>query len=284
MTGRVEPWTIRGAAQRPILGDAHVPEGEPRGAVLIAHGFKGYKDYGMFPRIARSLCARGLVAHRYNFSHSGMTNRIATFEHPDLFERDTLNKQVHDLRAVAGAVMRGRLAGKGLPCVWFGHSRGGVSVLLAAGRHPGERPLPAGLATASAPCTCNPLTANETNLLLAQGWLVSPSSRTGQALRIGKAFLLEQQEDPDSHDLLALCARIQCRSLIVHGDQDATVPVEHAGRIAAALPRPPQLVIVRGGDHVFNTPNPDPPEAEASPQLREVIDALGTFALECCGG
>jgi pimeloyl-ACP methyl ester carboxylesterase len=157
-------------------------------------------------------------------------------------------------------------------------------VLLAAGRHPGERPLPAGLATASAPCTCNPLTANETNLLLAQGWLVSPSSRTGQALRIGKAFLLEQQEDPDSHDLLALCARIQCRSLIVHGDQDATVPVEHAGRIAAALPRPPQLVIVRGGDHVFNTPNPDPPEAEASPQLSEVIDALGTFALECCGG
>jgi pimeloyl-ACP methyl ester carboxylesterase len=118
--------------------------------------------------------------------------------------------------------------------------------------------------------------------LLAQGYLVSPSSRTGQALRIGRAFLAEQQADPEGHDLLALCARIRCRVLLVHGDQDATVPVDHAGKIAAALPLPPRLVIVRGADHTFNTPNPDPPESAPSPQLRELLDALATFALECC--
>ena len=54
--------------------------------MLIAHGFKGYKDYGMFPRLARVAAETGFVAHRFNFSHSGMTDRIATFEHPDLFD------------------------------------------------------------------------------------------------------------------------------------------------------------------------------------------------------
>jgi uncharacterized protein len=176
----------------------------------------------------------------------------------------------------------GRLAGRGLPCAWFGHSRGGATVLLAAGRGAEDpsAPRPAAVATAAAPCTCSSLTPDESSLLLSQGFLVSPSSRTGQALRIGKAFLVEQQQDPGSHELLALCGRIDCPALVVHGDRDATVPVEHASRIAAALPRPPQLVVVRGADHVFNTPNPDPPQEQPSPQLRELIDALAAFALE----
>jgi hypothetical protein len=45
--------------------------------------------------------------------------------------------------------------------------------------------------------------------------------------------------------------------------------------------RAPQLVVVRGADHVLNTPNPDPPDAQPTAQLRELIGALAAFALEC---
>ena len=76
-----------------IIGSAHLPEGRPRGVAVVAHGFKGYKDYGMFPRIAAALADRGLIAHRFNFSHSGMTNAIATFERPDLFEQGPIGLQ-----------------------------------------------------------------------------------------------------------------------------------------------------------------------------------------------
>ena len=69
-------WTIPGADGEDILGDAHLPDGEPVGVALVAHGFKGYKDYGMFPRIAETMCDAGFIAHRFNFSHSGLTNNI----------------------------------------------------------------------------------------------------------------------------------------------------------------------------------------------------------------
>jgi pimeloyl-ACP methyl ester carboxylesterase len=277
-------WSIEGSEGEPIIGNAHLPEARPGGVVLVAHGFKGYKDYGMFPRIAGALADRGFIAHRFNFSHSGMTGAVETFERPDLFERDTWNKQVFDLLAVIGAVDHGALEGRGLPCVLFGHSRGGVSSLLAAGRHADDLSLDrlAGVVTVAAPSSCNPLSDQEADKLLNDGFLVSPSSRTGQALRLGKAFLTEQREDPAGHDLLALAGRITCPVLVAHGEKDPTVPAGCADQIAAACGQA-TVRIVAGADHVFNTPNPLAPDAEPSPQLAELLDAVGDFAAGCCG-
>ena len=278
------PWQIAGAEGEPIVGDTHAPEGPPAGVVIVAHGFKGYKDYGMFPRIAETMAARGLIAHRFNFSHSGMTNETATFARPDLFERDTWNKQVHDLRAVIDAVTAGTLDGRELPLVLFGHSKGGVSVLLTAGRYAQADGVkqPAGVVTASAPSTCNSLTPEQQEALTEQGFLVSPSSRTGQELRIGSIHLAEQLDAPDDHDLLKVAGRIACPVLIVHGKTDPTVPAACAGQIAEALRGDPQVEIVAGADHVFNTPNPMPPDADPTPQLATMLRALGDFAVQCC--
>jgi pimeloyl-ACP methyl ester carboxylesterase len=276
-------WSIAGSDGEPIIGNAHLPEGQPAGVVLVAHGFKGYKDYGMFPRIAETLSDRGFIGHRFNFSHSGMTDAIETFERPDLFERDTWNRQVFDLLAVVDAVDHGALEGRGLPLVLFGHSRGGVSCLLTAGRHADDLRLArlAGVVTAAAPATCNALTEQEAEALLREGFLVSPSARTGQELRVGKAFLTEQQEDPEGHDLLAVAGRIICPVLATHGEKDPTVPAACAEQIAAACGQGTAR-IVAGGDHVFNTPNPFAPDAEPGPQLAELLEAVADFAARVC--
>ncbi|MEE8460473.1 MAG: alpha/beta hydrolase [Phycisphaerales bacterium] len=280
------PWQIDGAEGEPIFGDMHMPASPPVGVVLVAHGFKGYKDYGMFPRVAEAMAARGLIAHRFNFSHSGMTNQTASFARPDLFERDTWNKQVYDLRAVMDAVTAGTLEGRELPLVLFGHSKGGVSVLLTAGRSAGDDgvPRPAGVVSVSAPSTCNSLTLQQQQSLTEQGFLLSPSSRTGQELRIGRIYLAEQLDDPPNHDLLKIAGRIACPVLIVHGEDDPTVPAACAGQIAAACRGEPQVEIVTGADHVFNTPNPLPPDAEPSTQLDAMLTGVGNFAVACCAG
>ena len=277
-------WTIAGADGEAILGNAHLPEGEPVGVVLIAHGFKGYKDYGMFPRIAETMCAAGFIAHRFNFSHSGMTNNIDSFERADLFERDTWNKQVFDVRAVVSAVADGQLQGAGLPYILFGHSRGGVSVLLTAGRLADDSafPQPVGIVTASAPCQCNNLPPEVADQLLKDGYIVSPSSRTGQDLRVGKAALVEQLDDPDGHDLLALVSRINCPLLVIHGEDDPTVPVDAAEQLGNAARSEATILRIAGGDHVYNTPNPLPVDAAPSPQLQQLLDAAAKFAKQCC--
>jgi pimeloyl-ACP methyl ester carboxylesterase len=285
-------WTIAGSDGQPIIGNCHRPVSSARGAIFIAHGFKGYKDYGLFPRLADSFAAAGFIAHRFNFSHSGMTESIETFQRPELFERDTWNRQVFDLRAVielAGTAPVEPLSERppALPYFIFGHSRGGVTAQLTAGRFADDPtfPQPAGIITAAAPATCNPLSADEQQQLLRDGYLITPSSRTGQALRIGREFLSEQLDDPESHDLLAQVARIRCPLLIVHGEADPTVPMSAAHAIAAAVSSSSQarVMIIRGGDHVFNTPNPLSPESPSSQALAALIDAAVRFASQGCG-
>jgi uncharacterized protein len=305
MTARIESWSIPGSGGEPIIGDTHVPGREPRGILIIAHGFKGYKDYGMFPRIAHECAKAGLIAHRFNFSHAGMSNNLDTFERPDLFELDTWNKQVFDLVAVLHAIEDGTLpspvsgGGRGvggeglrdspLPLFLLGHSRGGATVLLALGRHASEDPatrsvaLPkiAGAITLSAPAYTNPFSPEQAEQLLAQGWIESPSSRTGQRLRVGRAFLQEQLDAPESHNLLALARNIRCPVLLIHGELDPTVPASCAHELAQAIGSNAQVRIIPGGDHVFNTPNPfaaEPPPAP-SEQLAQVIDAVLEFTV-----
>lgn len=283
----VHDWSIPGADGEPILGTTHIPPSTPHGVIIIAHGFKGYKDYGMFPRIASRLADAGLIVIRFNFSHSGMTNRIETFEKPELFERDTWNKQVFDLRAVilaasgtgpsaGGGVLPERVAS--VPIVLFGHSRGGVAAMLTAGRHGADPDFPklAAVITAAAPDTCNSLSEEDLQRLLDEGFIDSPSSRTGQTLRVGSAFLREQRADPENHDVLAMASRISCPLLVIHGEDDATVSPSAAHRIAEAAGENARILLIADADHVFNTPNPLD-EQESSSQLGELIDAMLAF-------
>jgi len=283
-TTTTESWNILGANGQPIFGNTHRPEGDPTGVMLIAHGFKGYKDYGMFPRLAQTLAERGFIAHRFNFSHSGMTNTIETFERPDLFARDTWNKQVTDLREVIRAVANGDIAGKQLPFVLFGHSRGGVSALLTAGRYAGddELPYPSGIVTAAAPATCNTMSEQQQQQLLDEGSITIESSRTGQELNINAAYLQEQLDDPEAHDVLALVKKITCPLLIVHGDEDPTVPPEHAEMLGKAAGDNAEMMLIGRADHVFNTPNPLPVDQDAPPELQQMMKAVGEFAGRVC--
>lgn len=273
-------WEIPGADGQPIYGDAHVPRGEAAGVLLICHGFKGYKDYGLFPRLAAA-AERGLIAHRFNFSHSGMTRRIETFERPELFERETWMKQVHDVRAVAAAVRRGEIAGGALPMVWFGHSRGGVTVLLAANDAPDE---PVGLVTAGAPnYTCN-LSEHERRALRKHARLPSPSSRTQQTLYVGKQWLEEIEADPERHDPLKAIAQAPCPVLVVHGSGDATIDLSCAEALAAAGGEKATLRVIEGASHTFDARNPLGADAPLPPSTAAIIEATCDFAVGRCGG
>lgn len=272
----VEDWTIDGSDGEPILGTVHLPDDEPVGVMIICHGFKGYKDYGFFPLLAHTAAQRGLIAHRFNFSHSGMTRNIDTFERPDLFEKDTWGKQIHDLNSVAVAIEDGRLAGAGLPTVWFGHSRGGVTVFLAA-------PLgdPAGIVSAAAPHQCCSWDETIREAIRHQGYIDSPSGRTGQNLRVGKAWLDEIESDPQTFDPVNAIERINCPVLIVHGSGDQTVSVESARALAVANENS-TVRIVEGASHTFNATNPLALDAAIAEQTRELIESACDFACSCC--
>ncbi len=247
-----DAWCIPGANGEVILGDVHVPDTEPRGVLVICHGFKGYKDYGFFPRLAEAASAAGMIAHRFNFSHSGMTNHVATFERPDLFERDTWGFQISDLESVIGAIRAGTLAGRDRPIVVFGHSRGGVTALLAVARGLDV----AGVIAAAAPDTCCNLDESQKAMLRRKGFLPSPSSRTGQELRVGRAWLDEIDADPPKFDPRLAIATIKNPVLLIQGDADETVPLSCAQALKAAAGDRVELLVIAGANHTFNAANP----------------------------
>ncbi len=309
---KITDWSIPGSGGQPIYGNTHWPEqsmlleqGQPRGVLICAHGFKGYKDYGFFPGLCSAAAQAGLLAHRFNFSHSGMTNQINTFKHPELFEKDTWGKQVFDLvqmRSIAWHTRR--FPGQSsldytleTPVVVFGHSRGGVTSLLEASRSYASdfyhRHWPsleycgyllAGLITAAAPdyaCNLDDLVKDQ---LRAEGRLLSPSGRTGQDLYVGLGWLEEIEHDPELYDPVLAAAHVKCPMLIIHGDDDSTVPVDSAQSLHKAATPNSRLEIIAGANHVFNCPNPPPggPYSDLPEQTRKMIELSVDFAVACC--
>ncbi|MBZ0267995.1 alpha/beta hydrolase, partial [bacterium] len=62
MSIREREWTIRNADGEAVRCDVRVPEGPgPFPAVIVLHGFKGFKDWGMFPPTARRLAEQGVA-------------------------------------------------------------------------------------------------------------------------------------------------------------------------------------------------------------------------------
>lgn len=275
-------WSIEGASGEPILGNSERPARDPIGVVLLVHGFMGYKDYGMFPYLARAFARAGFVAHRFNLSRSGMTDEIDTFARPDLFERNTWNSQVEDVERVIGAIGRSEIGGAGLPVVLFGHSRGGVTSILAAGRRARRGEPVACVITASSPSKACSMSEADQRAMLKRGFTTVRSNRTGQDLRIDARWLREQLDDPDGHDVLAHARDMACPMLIVHGAEDPTVPPASAAKLEDAA-RDASLELIEHADHVYRTPNPFDPSGTTSPELTRLAQVSTNFAAHHCG-
>ena len=262
--------------QRTLFCDSHPPAGgaRSRGTVVIVHGFKGYKDYGMFPALAEACAGWGFTAIRFNLSHSGMTRDVETFARPDLFALDTWNRQVDDIRALVEAIRRDEVpnADPTAPVILIGHSRGGVASILTGGRDDSIDRVIA-LSAPGATRGMEQLGDVERTRLEENDCFEVASSRTGQILTVGRAFFAEVDQDPDAHDVEAHAARLGERLFVVHGADDETVPAEDALRLAKASGGAPTLI--PGGNHVFNVANPFPSDAEPPPQLQAALDSIG---------
>ncbi|MEX0744701.1 MAG: alpha/beta fold hydrolase [Phycisphaeraceae bacterium] len=289
MTQHVD-WQLPGSDDEAIFGTAHLPGATPRGVLLIAHGFKGYKDYGLLPHLAEHASKQGLIAHRFNFSHSGMTRNVETFERPDLFERDTFSRQVEDLWTVAAAADAGQIAGEGLPQVWFGHSRGGVTSICAAGqlaKQAAETSVwtaaPVGLVSAAAPHEANNLDDAQSRMLRKAGRTASPSGRTGQTLFVGRDWLDDIEQAGDALDPVAMVKVGNWPVLIVHGGADVTVQAASARRLADAAGARARLEIIEGASHTFDCPNPLTLDQPLPGGAQRLVELVVGFAARCCG-
>ena len=268
------PFTLKNKHDRELLGDTHTPKDSPKACGILLHGFKGYKDYGFIPVLAHDVCNEGMLVHRFNFSTSGMTNEIGTFARADLFELDTWSRQVEDIVRVVEAVRSGELSGGGLPIYIIGHSRGGASSLLAAGRLGDDLGL-SGVITINAVDCCSRMNKAEQSELLERGYTITQSARTKQGLRINSAWLSEQLDDPDGHDVLLQASKIACPVCVIHGNEDQAV--DHKAGVEISNACGCELITLNRGNHVLNMANPSDIDGVRSEQLLKTTMIITRF-------
>lgn len=228
---------VPGSDDRPVRAIAHGPEDAP--AVLVAHGFKGFKNWGMFPWICRHLGEAGLRAIRFDFSHAGVEE--TDFDRLDLFLLDTPTRHQEDLRALADAVEG--------PLALLGHSRGGGDVIRFAASEPRVQAV----ATLASVSTTHVQVPDRETILREKGFYPFPNARTKQEMPVGRhAF-----EDGDAHEhaIEEAAAALDCPLLLVHGDADTSVPIHAQETLAAAQPAADRLVL-EGAGHTFGAVHP----------------------------
>ena len=237
----------------PVLIDVRTSDRlTPRPAVLIVHGFKGFKDWGMFPTLAERVARAGFTAISFNMSGSGVDQQ-GEFSFPERFGRDTYTAELEDLRRVMDALAEGALGvapSERLGIV--GHSRGGAIAILAAARDPRIQALVTWAAVSEMHRW-----KDQVAEWRARGRLDVVNTRTGQVLPLYTDLLDDLEQNAEALDLSAAASRITVPWLLLHGGSDAAVPVAEAHALAASATRaPPRLMIFPDTGHTFGAVHP----------------------------
>jgi pimeloyl-ACP methyl ester carboxylesterase len=249
----------------PILIDVRAAgRNSARPAVLVVHGFKGFKDWGMFPVVAERIARSGCTAVSFNVSGSGVDD-AGEFVYPERFGHNTFSAELSDIALVLETLRAGRL-GVAAPIRigLLGHSRGGGMGILCAAEHPAINALVTWAAISRVDRW-----PNQKESWRAAGRLDIVNTRTGQVLPLYPDVL----DDIKTHgsgrlDILGAAGRITVPWLILHGAADPSVPVAEGEALAQAAPASRLLILPEAG-HTFGAVHPF---NGTTPQLAEAID------------
>lgn len=246
----------------PVRADVLVPGGEgPFPVVVVVHGFKGFKDWGMFPPTARLLAERGLASVRMNVSRSGIGDDPQEFTELERFAGNTPGREVADVRRVLDAVAGGA-AGPRVDTArigLLGHSRGGGVVLLAAA---GDARVGAVVTWASI-ATFQRYTERARREWRVRGRLDVPNARTGQMMWLDVSVLDDLEANAAAYDVEAACRTLTVPFLALHGELDEAVDPSESERLhgwcgsaVKELRRVPRTGHTFGAVHPWAGPTP----------------------------
>ena len=293
------PVTLVASDGGPLRVDYYAtPSGAPTTAagrgVLLAHGFRGYKDWGFLAFLATRLAEEGLPTATFNFASSGVSDAHGTFDEPERFRRGTYAGDLEDMARVADW-MEARLRADGaagpMALGVAGHSRGGVISILHARSDPRIRAV----ATLGAPSRIGVWPDAYWEAWRREEPAEVYDFRTKQTLRLGPDLFHDWSAHAARYDTSAAVAGLTVPLLVVHGTRDVLVPLEEA-RALADFGRSThvELRVVEGAGHSFQagdkirrTPPPllDAVEAVTAWMRRWVQpNELGDYFLSAGGG
>lgn len=266
--------------KKPILLDTFYSEkfsNQP--IVIFCHGYKGFKDWGAWNLMAKSIAEAGICIIKFNFSHNGgtMENPI---DFPDLeaFGNNNYSIELDDLNDVinwATKTFKDNSFVDTNNLVLIGHSRGGGITILKSSKDERIKKL----ITLASVCDFSKRTATIGNLeeWKELGVKYVLNGRTKQKMPHYYQFYEDFKANEKRLDIEAAEKKLQIPHLIIHGNNDTSVSIDEAYILHKWNPNS-QLEIIEAADHVFNVKHPWEKNF-LSIELQKVVDLVIAFTL-----
>lgn len=252
----------------PIRGETRVLAGtKPRSAVVICHGFKGFKNWGFFPPLARSIARQGHAAISFDFSRNGVGPDGVDFSALDQFAGQTHSRNVDEIQLVVDALIGCKLLERCPRSIGlFGHSRGGGEGIIAASEDPRVDALVtwAGIAAVER-------WSDEQVEAWERGETVEiTNARTGQQMPVSPAYWQDVTQNQHRLDIVRAAETLRVPWLIVHGEADTSVSPTDARVLFDAAREETDLLLIENADHTFGARHPF---VEPTPELEAATEA-----------
>lgn len=240
-------------------------------AVLLVHGFKGFKDYAFLPVFAERLARAGFVAVTASVSGAGV-DAEGNFTRLDRFAINTYSKELDDLGVVLRALRDGELATAPPSSLGVvGHSRGGGMALCLARETPEIRAVVTWAAIGKV--------RRHSDAELAEWRRLGSVDVLHARLRIRMPLAYDVVEDCLAHehgrlDIPAAASALGRPWLQVHGRADTTVRFEEAEALAVMAGAGHESHFLDGAEHTFGAAHP---WSGPTPEIASVFDETARF-------
>ncbi len=251
-------YEIKGSDKRTINMDVHQVSSEnPQPIAIFAHGYKGFKDYGVWSIIGDEFANNGIVFVRFNFSHNGVTpDTPVDFTDLEAFGHNNFSKEIHDFSQVIDfiyAKAENNPAWNQNDISIIGHSRGGGMAILTAGENASVKKLITWAAIESTGLRMPK--GDELEFWRKNGVAYVTNGRTGQEMPHYIQFYENYIQNKERLSIQKAIEDIDIPMLILHGDNDESVHVD-AARLLNEWAKNSRLKIIEGSDHSFGSKHP----------------------------
>ena len=269
---------IDGSAGKPILIDATFKaNAQAKQVVVFCHGFKGFKDWGPFNKIANHFADNDIVFVKFNFSFNGTTtNDPINFGDLKAFGNNNFCKELDDLSLVLDWIencqeLKGEIDTSKISL--FGHSRGGSIVMLKTAE---DRRVEKVISWASPSNFLERLPKKEKLAKWKElGVAYIYNGRTKQNMPMYFQFYENCIKFAKRLNIQNAVSKMSIPHLLVHGNDDPTVLLTEAVNIKSWNPNI-VLHVIDGANHVLGGFHPY--DLEKFPKdLQEAIDVTIKF-------
>lgn len=247
--------------------------------VIIANGHNGFFNYGMFPFVRQYLAENGISTIGFNYSHSGIVGESDVFDDLERYRKNCRRLEKEDLLTVL------RIASDEFsqhPKVFIlAHSMGGIATVFAA-KEAAEKNIPLhGAILLNCLSTLNVRSESVIENWKKNGVWLLRNNRTLQDLPQGEEYLQETLASAGngSWNPEPVVRSLRIPLLILHGNEDESVPVWHSEHLFAwskDYHPDTRFELIPGATHTLNTKHPF---EGATSQLLDVLHCVKKFML-----